>query len=294
MFWSILFMILPSISCDSILLYMKSCSFFNWFFFQQCYFSCEVTREQQKSQNLSLEMRWLPWQCSQLLLVPDEKIIFRLLHYKVRLQRFKLNGIANWSKSKISTLLAKNLWANNQLTLLNQIFVQVLTKYFLLFVFDQILEVKLVHWNGKCFHLTDFTKCLFCSRNYPETDWYLDKSCLKYDSEFESYFAICQIWIKPEMLDIFKVYYLWSPGSWWWKRWLFWWSLVNLTLSRIITNTSSVVLCLASIKNLQAWRFPSPSGKAVPMLHCSWWISFPKCPVWTSQVTGYVIAPCYG
>jgi len=57
-------------------------------------------------------------------------------------------------------LLVKNLRADNRLKLLNQIFVQVLTKYVLLFVFDQILEVKLVHSDGKYFHPTDFTKCI--------------------------------------------------------------------------------------------------------------------------------------
>lgn len=59
-----------------------------------------------------------------------------------------------------------------------------------------------------------------------------------------------------------------------------------LTLSRIITNTSSVMLCLASIKNLQTWRFHKQSGKAVPVPYHSWWTSFPRCRIWTFQVTG--------
>jgi len=139
---------------------IRKATLFSCFFLSNATSAVKVAREQQKSQNLSLEMRWLPWQCSQLLLVPDEKIIFRLLYYKVRLQYFKLYSIANWFESKINILLVKNLRADNRLKLLNQIFVQVLTKYVLLFVFDQILEVKLVHSDGKYFHPTDFTKCI--------------------------------------------------------------------------------------------------------------------------------------
>lgn len=101
--------------------------------------------ESNRSHGVSLEMRWLPWQSSWLLLVPDEEVIFRLTCLKVRLQCFKLNSIVNWFES------AKNCLLNRILVLLIQ-----LVLLLFLFVFDQIAEVKLLYWDQDL-HVTEFS-----------------------------------------------------------------------------------------------------------------------------------------
>lgn len=136
-----------------------------WFFFAML-LSCKVDKEQHKSQHFSLEMRWLPWKCFQLLLVPVKKIIFRLLYYKVKLQCLKLNHIANWFKIKINTFLVKYLLADNHLKFLTEIFVQVLIKYFFSICFCS---------DGKYFQLTDFTRCVFVVEIILKADCYLHR-----------------------------------------------------------------------------------------------------------------------